>query len=158
MRGPPGPPRPGNRGGIRCHLRQARHRKSIQKSIPFFFDLGPIIMPKWSPNRPQNRPQDDQKTILKQTPQKHKKITPTWTPQTIKIQAKPAGFNDFCNVIFAMSPIPNMMPNMAPKWCPNGPQNRSKIDPKTNAKFERILASIFDRFLSVLAPKTGPKS
>ena len=61
-------------------------------------------------------------------------------------------------MIFAMSPIPHMMPNMAPKWCPNGPQNRSKIDPKTNAKFERILASIFDRFLSVLAPKTGPKS
>ena len=60
-------------------------------------------------------------------------------------------------MIFAMSPIPNMMPNMAPEWCPNGPQNRSKIDPKTDAKFERISASIFDRFLSVLAFKTGPK-
>ena len=59
-------------------------------------------------------------------------------------------------MIFDMSPIPQMMPNMAPKWCPNGPENRSKIDPKSDAKFERISASIFDRFWPVLGPKMGP--
>ena len=60
-------------------------------------------------------------------------------------------------MIFAMSPIPNMMPNMAPKWCPNGPQNRSKIDPKTNVKFERILASFFDRFFVGSGSQDGSK-
>ena len=95
--------------------------------------------------------------MLKQTPQKHKKITSTWTFQTMKIHEKPAPCAGFL-MIFAMSSIPDTLLNMAAKWYSNGFQNRSKIDSKTDATFERILASIFDRFLSVLAAKTGPKT
>ena len=51
---------------------------------------------------------------------------------------------------------------MVPTWTPKSTKNRLKIDPKTDAQFECILASIFGRFWSVWGPKTGlqidPKS
>ena len=64
-------------------------------------------------------------------------------------------------MFFAMSPILQMMPSMTQKWCPNGLQNQTKkdqkINPKTDALFECILASVFHRFCSVWGPKTGLK-
>ena len=46
---------------------------------------------------------------------------------------------------------------MMPKWTPKSTKNRLKIDLKTDAQFECILASIFGRFWSVWGPKTGTK-
>jgi hypothetical protein len=43
-----------------------------------------------------------------------------------------------------------------PKWTPKSTKNLSKIFPKTEAKLELILASIFDRFCTVLGPKMVP--
>ena len=45
----------------------------------------------------------------------------------------------------------------APRRASKSTQNRLKIDPKTDAQFECILASIFGRFWSVWGPKTGPQ-
>ena len=76
---------------------------------------------------------------------------PTSTPN-LETTSKTIMFS----VLFAMSPILQMMPNMTPKWCPNGRPNRSNIDQTSiwkpiqnlNASWHRIY-----RYWSVWGPK-----
>ena len=63
---------------------------------------------------------------------------------------------------FAMSPILQMMPNMTPKWCPNAPQNRPKIDKKSIRKPMQNSNASWHRFLIDFglfwAPRRASKS
>ena len=89
MRGPLGAPR---RGNSSLFFPSEALKIDIKINLVFFS----IWIRFWCQNGPQidskNRPQDDQKTILKQTPQKHKKITPTWTPNSLILDVV---FDDF---------------------------------------------------------------
>ena len=66
--GPPRSPQPGNRWPF---------APSVAPEIYPKINLDHNLAPKSTQHRPRNRPQDDQKTILRRTPQKHKKMMPT---------------------------------------------------------------------------------
>ena len=51
--------------GVRVHAHAHVHPKIIQKSMPKMTDLDPQGLPKWPPNRSQNRPKIDAKNERK---------------------------------------------------------------------------------------------
>ena len=94
------------------------------------------------------------KSTPKPTPRRSENDLETDTPKTYENDANfdpPNHENSLKNhwflMIFDMSPILQMMPNMTQKWCPNRPQNPSKIVQKSIRKPMHNLNASWHRFL-----------